>query len=124
VLGTAVLIQSAIRLAASLDEAPVIWIGALFAAAAGMFLLAGLLTPLAASFAGVFVALSRILIAPPPKPDLFASTSNAVLVVSLAVAVAILGPGAFSLDARFFGLREIIIPTSRSAASHDRGSAE
>lgn len=31
-------------------------------------------------------------------------------VIILAAAIALLGPGAFSLDARLFGRREIVIP--------------
>lgn len=35
-----------------------------------------------------------------------------VFEVTIPIAVAFLGPGAFSLDARLFGNREIIIPRS------------
>jgi putative oxidoreductase len=39
-------------------------------------------------------------------------------VITLAVTIALLGPGAFSLDARMFGRREILVPnTSRSSKS-------
>jgi hypothetical protein len=39
-------------------------------------------------------------------------------VIIPAITVALLGPGAFSLDARMFGRREILVPhTSRSAKS-------
>jgi hypothetical protein len=34
----------------------------------------------------------------------------AVCVMAVSTAIALLGPGAFSLDARLFGQREIIIP--------------
>jgi uncharacterized membrane protein YphA (DoxX/SURF4 family) len=34
----------------------------------------------------------------------------AIYLVALSVAITLLGPGAFSLDARLFGRREIIIP--------------
>jgi len=33
--------------------------------------------------------------------------------VILAAAIALLGPGAFSLDARLFGRREIVIPKDK-----------
>src|SRR5262249_9740807 len=41
----------------------------------------------------------------------------AILVVVIAAAVILLGPGAFSVDARLFGRREIVVPrsTHRSA---------
>jgi hypothetical protein len=35
-----------------------------------------------------------------------------IQVVALAVVVALLGPGALSVDARLFGMREIVIPRS------------
>ena len=42
--------------------------------------------------------------------------TSPVGVIILAVTIALLGPGAFSLDARMFGRREILVPnTSRSA---------
>lgn len=37
--------------------------------------------------------------------------------IVLAVAVALLGPGAFSLDARMFGRREIFLPNPRPPKS-------
>ena len=39
---------------------------------------------------------------------------QALFVVTIASAVALLGPGAFSVDARMFGRREIVIGDSRS----------
>jgi uncharacterized membrane protein YphA (DoxX/SURF4 family) len=43
------------------------------------------------------------------------STSAAFNLAAMSAALVLLGPGAFSLDARFFGRREIIIPeTGRS----------
>jgi uncharacterized membrane protein YphA (DoxX/SURF4 family) len=36
-----------------------------------------------------------------------------VQLIVLAIAVALLGPGAFSLDARMFGRREILLPAAR-----------
>ncbi len=65
--------------------------GGIPAIAAGGLLAIGFLTPLAA---GLSVAILGF--------------SDARWLVSLALAL--LGPGAFSLDARLFGRREIIIP--------------
>lgn len=46
------------------------------------------------------------------------SLIQSVEIVALAAAIALIGPGAFSIDARMFGRREILIPTaSRSSKS-------
>lgn len=50
---------------------------------------------------------------------LFGQIQSALEIIILTVAVALLGPGAFSLDARMFGRREIFLPkhTARSPKS-------
>jgi uncharacterized membrane protein YphA (DoxX/SURF4 family) len=73
----------------------------LIAAVAGLFLLLGLWTPVA----GVILAISEVLIAFSQGHDPWAS----VLLGSLAVAVALLGPGPWSLDARRSGWKRIEI---------------
>jgi uncharacterized membrane protein YphA (DoxX/SURF4 family) len=89
------------------------WGLATLAFAGGAFLLAGLMTPLVAilvATAGVGVALSWI---PLPGEALFDSYLAIINLIVLSIAIALLGPGAFSLDARMFGRREITIPSSR-----------
>ena len=73
----------------------------LIAAGAGLLLLLGLWTPVA----GVILAISEILIAFSQGHDPWAS----VLLGSLGVAVALLGPGTWSLDARRSGWKRIEI---------------
>ena len=73
----------------------------LIAAVAGLFLLLGIWTPVA----GVILAISEILIAFSQGHDPWAS----VLLASLGVAVALLGPGTWSLDARRSGWKRIEI---------------
>ena len=80
--------------------------------AAGAFLLAGLMTPFVAVFVaagGIGIALSWI---PLPSEALFDSYLAIINLIVLSIAIALLGPGAFSLDARMFGRREITIPRS------------
>ena len=43
------------------------------------------------------------------------STLAAFNLAAISAALVLLGPGAFSLDARLFGRREIIIPEGRSS---------
>ena len=71
------------------------------AAGAGLLLLLGLWTPVA----GVILAISEILIAFSQGHDPWAS----VLLGSLGVAVALLGPGTWSLDAQRSGWKRIEI---------------
>jgi uncharacterized membrane protein YphA (DoxX/SURF4 family) len=80
--------------------------------ASGVSLLIGFLTPVA----GVLMALATIGIArswvPPPTSNFFNTPLPAFLVVFVAAAITLLGPGALSIDRRLFGRREIIIPHS------------
>ena len=76
----------------------------------GVALLIGLFTPVAsglAAAAAVCLSISGLSL---PAADPLDSKPLTVLVAIVAVAVALLGPGALSLDARLFGRREIIIP--------------
>lgn len=87
---------------------PLAWIIIGLCLASAACLLAGFMTPLIATLVAIgssVVALSGH--QPPP-----------VEITILAVIVALLGPGAFSIDARMFGRREILVSnTSRSAKS-------
>jgi uncharacterized membrane protein YphA (DoxX/SURF4 family) len=81
---------------------------------AGALILVGFLTPVA----GIIVALCAIADAlsliPVSARTLFPSLVPAMLASTMLFAVIVLGPGAFSVDARVFGRREIIIPPSSS----------
>lgn len=89
---------------------------AVLAFTGGAFLLAGLMTPLVAVLAavgGIGIALSWV---PLPGQDLFDSYLAIINLIVLSIAIALLGPGAFSLDARMFGRREIPIPSSSNVS--------
>ncbi len=84
--------------------------------AGGVFLLIGLMTPFMAvlvAAGGIAAVLSWI-----PLPDHALSYSYPAILnlIVLSIAIALLGPGAFSLDARMFGRREITIPSSRNVS--------
>ena len=82
--------------------------------AGGAFLLAGLMTSLVAilvAAGGLALALSWI---PIPGQHVFDSYLQIVNLIVQSIAIALLGPGAFSLDARMFGRREITIPSSHN----------
>lgn len=73
-------------------------------------LLIGYLTPFAAVLAGLVSLGSGLSWFQDPSPNLFDTRLATALATSIAFAVVCLGPGAFSIDARLFGRREIIIP--------------
>jgi uncharacterized membrane protein YphA (DoxX/SURF4 family) len=87
-----------------------IWITGLLAIASGASLLLGFLTPIGAILAGVGCAAMTLSWIPAPAHSLIELKLSAILVVTVAGAILLLGPGALSIDARLFGRREIIIP--------------
>jgi hypothetical protein len=88
------------------------WLLGLVLVASGVALAAGFLTPIV----GFFVLLCFLGIAlswfPEPSAGLHDARLVAFGVMVIAAALALLGPGAFSLDGRLFGRREIVIPPS------------
>ena len=75
------------------------------AASAGLLLVVGLWTPIA----GVLVAVFEVWKAFSASGDPFAK----ILLGTLGLALALLGPGVWSIDARIFGWKRIDIPTHK-----------
>ena len=82
----------------------------------GLGFLAGFLTPLVGTIGtcGYVMNSVELLIANGFVKHLSADSSLDLAVMSLTLVL--LGPGAFSVDARLFGHREIIIPDGRPSA--------
>src|SRR6185295_8986683 len=98
--------QGGMDLAGRSDTTIGTWVAGFIAVAAGIALLIGLLTPIAATVVGVAAMGMWLSILRTISQSLFASKLSAGFVAAVAIAVVCLGPGAFSLDARLFGLRE------------------
>ena len=79
-------------------------------AISGVCLIIGFLTPIASILAGAGCVASEISWLPAPVTTLFDGTLVSLEMIVMAVSIALLGPGAFALDARLFGRREIVIP--------------
>ena len=94
---------------------PNTWALALLAMGCAASLILGIFTPIASLLTAVgVVGVALSWIAAPAK-NLFAEGLMAVNAVVTSFSILLLGPGAFSLDARLFGRREIIIPHTSSS---------
>jgi uncharacterized membrane protein YphA (DoxX/SURF4 family) len=85
----------------------------------GALLLIGLMTPLAGALAALDAAGILLSWLPSPTPSTLGAGVASVLLVVVAAAIALLGPGAISIDAALFGRREITIPQPRDATRED-----
>jgi uncharacterized membrane protein YphA (DoxX/SURF4 family) len=92
------------------NPAPANWVLGCSAFAAGGLLIIGLLTPVIAAVATAAIVGAALSQLPASVPTLFDSRTAVLFGVTMLIAIMGLGPGAFSVDARLFGRREIIIP--------------
>jgi uncharacterized membrane protein YphA (DoxX/SURF4 family) len=109
VIGLAILIQGAYYVSVP-DPTLAAWVLGLAAIVAACLLLIGFLTPVAGSFAAIGALGIWLSLIPACTPTLFDSRTAVVFALTILWAIVTLGPGAFSVDARVFGRREIIFP--------------
>jgi uncharacterized membrane protein YphA (DoxX/SURF4 family) len=88
------------------------WIIDLVVLMTGVSLLIGFLTSAASVVLALINVCSLVSLLPAPNPSLIDAKSATAYLIVMAAAIALLGPGAFSVDARMFGPREITIPGS------------
>jgi uncharacterized membrane protein YphA (DoxX/SURF4 family) len=74
-----------------------------------MLMLIGLLTPLA----GAGLAACQIALAAASGAGTTAGFEKQLVLIAAVVAIALIGPGEFSVDAYLFGRRRIVIPPTR-----------
>ena len=102
-------IQGAVCFAGSDNRIFAMWAVGVLALAAGVLLLIGFLTTIASLVVGLGNACIALAWFPLPVLNL-RDARLAVFVVIMSAVIVLVGPGGFSLDSRFFGRREIIIP--------------
>jgi uncharacterized membrane protein YphA (DoxX/SURF4 family) len=113
VLAIATIMQGGAYLAQPDGTVTTLVLGA-FALITGGLLLIGLFTPFATLLVAVNIIGVPMSVFPPPTSNLFNSPPALVFALAIVVGVLGVGPGRFSVDARVFGRREIIIPLPQS----------
>jgi uncharacterized membrane protein YphA (DoxX/SURF4 family) len=109
VLALSALVQS-ISAVNGAHTGPINWAIGSLGILVGAALLIGLFTPIAsavASLGSLAVGVSWLLAS---SENIYDKAIADFYLFVMSLAIALLGPGAFSLDARLFGRREIIIP--------------
>ena len=101
------------------NHAVSVWAAGSLAIALGAAIVVGFLTPAASAAATVGYLMASVSPFLRTEGNNHISTFVAFNLAAISGALALLGPGAFSLDARLFGRREIIIPEGRVRLSDD-----
>jgi uncharacterized membrane protein YphA (DoxX/SURF4 family) len=91
------------------------WAICLLMLGSGSTLLMGFLTPVTSILAFLTVIGITFSWLPSPNWNFFSGNPLSIDTIMMALAAAFLGPGAFSLDARLFGRRKVIIPRVSSS---------
>ena len=110
VVGLTAVVQGGFYLASRDNSTLWTWLAGLLALAIGSALLIGILTPVACILIGLGSTAIAFSSFPATTHNLLHNGLFLLFLVIMAAAIVLLGPGAYSLDARLFGRREIIIP--------------
>jgi uncharacterized membrane protein YphA (DoxX/SURF4 family) len=116
VLGMVLLVEGSFYIEEANPNPPSWFIG-LLALAAGILLLIGFLTPIVGAIVTAGAAGVGFSLLPACTTSLFDSKISLIFGLTMLVTIVGLGPGAFSVDARVFGRREIIIPRRASQST-------
>lgn len=108
-VGLALMVQGGAHLTGG-DPRSGAWAVGLLILVTGAALLIGCLTPVASFLAELISVSLAFSWLPPSIPDVLGGVPATIFLAVMAAAILLLGPGAFSLDARWFGRREVVIP--------------
>ena len=114
-VGAGLLVES---VHAASDRVAASWSGALAALsiADACALVTGTLTPAAGLLAAALSLVHRLVSEAGGGLD---DTATLALLLVMSVTVALIGPGAYSVDARLFGRREIVVPRAERGRGRD-----
>jgi uncharacterized membrane protein YphA (DoxX/SURF4 family) len=110
IVGLSAIVQGSFYLSTGAKSGVGVILFGVLMAFSGVCLVIGFLTPIVSILAGVGCLAGEISWLPTPVTTLFDSPLVSLEMIVMAVSIALLGPGAFALDARLFGRREIVIP--------------
>jgi len=113
VLGSALLVEGGFYISGP-NPTTAIWSLGVSALTSGGLILVGFLTPLAGVLMVLGLLSELLSVLPASTPNIFDSKSALIFALTMLLAIIGTGPGRFSLDARVFGRREIIIPPRNS----------
>ncbi len=103
-VGILLIAQSSYVLVNGFDSTVSVWVLTLIVASSGFSLLVGFMTPVGSVMSALVVAGIALNWLPQDVLSVFQNKLGASLVAAMAVALALLGPGAYSIDSRLFGI--------------------
>ena len=115
-VGTTLLAQAVPHLAEARDPGAAVITFCLLALSIGASLIIGFGARIAGVMAAILIAVAALLSMNTSSFGFLQNRFSDLTMMVVAIAIACLGPGAFSLDAALFGRRRVIIPRSSLSA--------